>query len=251
MLAILSHFKFGWILSLLIFGFAAQAKLNSYKSSETQVSLIELYSSEGCSSCPPADRWVARLKGHADLWKKFIPLNFHVDYWNRLGWVDRFSNQQFTQRQRQYAAEWGSGRVYTPGFVKNGKEWRSRSLSNLTTQAVGVLQAEASTQGTYQISFRPKDPASRKYRVHVALLGHGLSTKVKYGENAGETLHHEFVVLKTDQKQLQRNNDVYQADLALPKNTQSGASQRSVVFWVSVEGSQKPIQAVGGYLAQK
>ncbi len=243
-----SYLKYGSLLGLFIFGFAAQVQAQSYKSGERQVSLIELYSSEGCSSCPPADRWVAGLKGHANLWKDFIPLNFHVDYWNRLGWVDRFSTQQFTQRQRQYAAEWGSGRVYTPGFVKNGEEWRSRTLTNLKGPAVGTLQAEPKGKQTYQVTFRPKDKASKKYIVHVALLGHGLSTKVKYGENAGETLHHEFVVLKTMKADLKRKKGVYSATLPLPQNAKSGAKQTSVVFWVSVEGDQKPIQAVGGYL---
>src|SRR5271170_3697451 len=79
--------------------------------------LVELFSSEGCSSCPPADRWLSSLRQNESLWKSFVPLEFHVDYWNQLGWVDRNSKSAFTQRQRQYAQSWNRDTVYTPGVV--------------------------------------------------------------------------------------------------------------------------------------
>ena len=129
-------------LSMLIFmgvSIPSLAEQVLFQSGDQQVNLVELYSSEGCSSCPPADKWVASLKTHKDLWQSFVPINFHVDYWDRLGWVDRFANQSFSQRQRRYAQEWQSGRVYTPGFVKNGKEWRPKAAQFSKGSSVGNL----------------------------------------------------------------------------------------------------------------
>src|SRR5688572_1610666 len=91
-----------------------------------QVHLLELYTSEGCSSCPPADRWLSDLKDDPGLWKNFVPVAFHVDYWDHLGWKDKFARAAHTSRQRRYADEWGANTVYTPGLVLDGAEWRSR-----------------------------------------------------------------------------------------------------------------------------
>src|SRR5262249_36121801 len=96
----------------------------SFQSGETQTTLLELFTSEGCSSCPPAEKWISNLRSNPDLWKKVVPVAFHVDYWDHLGWRDPFSKQEFTERQRSYAATWGGDSIYTPGFVVNGREWR-------------------------------------------------------------------------------------------------------------------------------
>ncbi len=97
----------------------------TFESGETPAALVELFTSEGCSSCPPADAWVSTLKGNPGLWKRIVPVVFHVDYWNSLGWSDRFSSPENTARQRRYAAVWGTDSVYTPGMVLNGREWRN------------------------------------------------------------------------------------------------------------------------------
>src|SRR5437867_5566462 len=94
--------------------FASEPK--TFESGDTQSSLIELFTSEGCSSCPPAERWLSALKSRSDLWKKAVPVAFHVDYWDHLGWRDRFAKPEFTSRQQRYAAAWGGDSVYTPGF---------------------------------------------------------------------------------------------------------------------------------------
>src|ERR1700758_572188 len=96
-----------------------------FESGPTQVNLLELYTSEGCSSCPPAEAWLGEFSESEDLWRAVVPVSFHVDYWDNLGWKDVFSSREFTQRQRLYAESWGSGSVYTPGFVLNGAEWQS------------------------------------------------------------------------------------------------------------------------------
>src|SRR5437763_12029180 len=122
----------------------------TFESSETQTSLIELFTSEGCSSCPPAEKWLSAFKSNPDLWKKTVPVAFHVDYWNHLGWRDRFSKPEFTSRQRRYAAAWGGDSVYTPGFVVNGKEWRGwfgGNVTPITSTKVGVLRVAVRDDG--------------------------------------------------------------------------------------------------------
>ena len=89
-----------------------------------RVHLIELFTSQGCSSCPPAEVWLSKLKSEPGLWKNFVPLAFHVDYWDYLGWRDPWATKEFSDRQRNYAEAWRRDSVYTPGFVLNGREWR-------------------------------------------------------------------------------------------------------------------------------
>src|SRR5215831_9028607 len=112
------------ILVWLAVGYVFASEPRTYESGETQNSLLELFTSEGCSSCPPAEKWLSALKSSQDLWKKIVPIAFHVDYWDHLGWRDRFAKPDFTQRQQRYAAAWGGDSVYTPGFAVNGREWR-------------------------------------------------------------------------------------------------------------------------------
>src|SRR5271170_5592196 len=95
-----------------------------FRNSGTNATLVELYSSEGCSSCPPAEAWMSKLKASPNLWNDLFPVVFHVDYWDGLGWPDRFARPAYTQRQRNYAARLGQDSVYTPEFITNGREWR-------------------------------------------------------------------------------------------------------------------------------
>src|SRR5580693_7997010 len=101
----------------LLFNMAnAETNSLSFQSSNKQTSLLELYTSEGCSSCPPAETWLSRLKASPGLWGDFVPVAFHVDYWDYLGWRDPWAKSEFSNRQRAYAARWHSQSVYTPGF---------------------------------------------------------------------------------------------------------------------------------------
>ena len=86
-------------------------------SPETRVNVLELYTSEGCSSCPPADKYISELKSHPGLWTSLIPVAFHVDYWNYIGWEDRFSSPEYSARQRRYARSKNLKTVYTPGCI--------------------------------------------------------------------------------------------------------------------------------------
>ena len=94
------------------------------RSGPERVSLLEVYTSEGCSSCPPAESWLSGFKTDNRLWKEIVPIAFHVDYWDDLGWKDRFAKREYTARQRAYSLGWGTSSVYTPGFVLDGHEWK-------------------------------------------------------------------------------------------------------------------------------
>ena len=106
-------------LTLLLATFTVSAetsttKQHSFSSSVERVALVELYTSEGCSSCPPADRWLSQLNSSDKLWDNFVPVAFHVDYWDYIGWKDRFASKAYSQRQRRYAKEQGERTVYNP-----------------------------------------------------------------------------------------------------------------------------------------
>ena len=90
-----------------------------FQSGEKRVALVELFTSEGCSSCPPAERTFSKLATNPALWKTFVPIALHVNYWDNLGWKDRLAAVEFTQRQHTYASAWRADTVYTPEFVLN------------------------------------------------------------------------------------------------------------------------------------
>ena len=236
-----------WLLFLTFFG--QNARSVELVSGPAQVNLIELFTSEGCSSCPNADRWLGALQREPSLWKSFVPISFHVDYWNKLGWMDAYSEVQFTQRQESYASSWGSGGVYTPGFVLNGKEWRrDKGLKPLGLQnnQVGILKLSSLSDGQFMLSFSPTPNSARqKWTGHIALLGNGLQTKVMAGENVGKTLTHEFVVLKLASAKLPLTQGSYRATIALPKSG-NAASSYALAAWVTGDDRLAPVQATGG-----
>ena len=233
----------------------AQAKDETYVTGNHQIHLVELFSSEGCSSCPPAEAWVAKLKDHPGLWRQFIPIEYHVDYWNQLGWVDPFSNKQFTQRQREYASSWGTGRIYTPGFAFNGSEWRGLESFNVRiTQRSpegkpGRLKILRKKGMEFEVRFEGKGDSEDDLVIKGAVLGHGLTTKVPAGENEGRTLRHEFVVLTMSGAGLKRKGKQWLGKLKLPKPKKQGAKSYSVAFWIHRSDNMKPLQSVGGPIA--
>ena len=238
---------------IVIFSFSvlsARAETIHFASQNTQTKLVELYTSEGCSSCPPADRWLSDLKQSTKLWTLFVPVAFHVDYWDYIGWKDRFASADYGLRQRQYAKFRGISTVYTPGVVLDGKEWRDwyrYKQPNLSTgPEVGRLQLVLN-QGILDGNFRPLHAIGQKLDLHIALLGFDLVTKVKAGENRNRSLQHDFVVLGYKVKPLKPNKNRYQIKTEIPK-TQENSGTRAFAAWVSQRNHPKPIQAVGGWL---
>lgn len=175
---------------------AAEAATCAATSGATRNSLLELYTSEGCSSCPPADRWLSRLAANSGV----VPLAFHVDYWDKLGWRDPFAQAAFSQRQR--ARNSGLGWVYTPQVMLDGKDfrtWHRERIPRPNPAPATVKLTLTLTQTPERIDaqvdsrfFAPAD--SKDAQVFLALLESRLSSNVAAGENAQRTLDHDHVV---------------------------------------------------------
>jgi len=171
------------------------------------VALVELYTSEGCDSCPPADRWLSGLAlDPAE--PRAVALAFHVDYWDRLGWRDRFGSPAFTARQYEEVRRQRTGFAYTPQVVVQGRDfpdWRSpaepeRAIAAANarpSRAAIALSAQTSGARTadVDVSVRVSERRDRaNARVHVALVQSTLTSDVAAGENAGKRLSHDHVV---------------------------------------------------------
>ena len=160
--------------------------------------LLELYTSEGCDSCPPADRRLAQFKSQAEYAGRVVPLAFHVDYWDRLGWVDRFASPQYTQRQQTMAGLAKSRPVYTPQFLRNGRDWRSAGspLDGVVASASGAsIVLELGVPTNRQLALNGEISAGNAgTEVWLALYENNLGSQVRAGENSGKTLRHDYVV---------------------------------------------------------
>ncbi len=175
---------------------AAQAATCTATSGPLRTSLLELYTSEGCSSCPPADHWLSQLPPDSGV----VPLAFHVDYWDRLGWRDPFGKKAFSQRQRDRNS--GTGWVYTPQLMLDGADYRTWHRS----RAPQLKPAPASVDLVLTLTQTPEridvqvnsrfiaQAAKVHAQLYLALYENHLSSKVAAGENARRTLHHEHVV---------------------------------------------------------
>ena len=212
-----------------------------FSSATNRTSVIELFTSEGCSSCPPAERQLADLRDAPGLWRDFVPVAWHVDYWNRLGWPDRFATREFTRRQYDFAAAWGTGKVYTPCLVRDGAEMDDAWPVSPARTIAGRLTVEY--DGTMlRAGFFPMTPhAVDAFEVHAAILGGGISSSVTAGENRGATLRHEFVALALASAPLGRD-----LPLAVPKI--AGVTRHALAVWVTRRGEMTPLQATGGWL---
>jgi hypothetical protein len=166
------------------------------------VALIELYTSEGCSSCPPADRLLAELAASSR--DRVYALSFHVDYWNDLGWADPFSSGMYTDRQQAYARALGLRGLYTPQMIVNGSDEFTGSDRN---RAEAAIARALSTPPGLRLAMHPRwtapdtlavdfevSRASRDAAVFLAVAQREAVTSVGAGENAGRTLRHENVV---------------------------------------------------------
>lgn len=215
-------------------------------SRENSVPLLELFTSEGCSSCPPAEEWFSQLRKNPSLWKDIVPVAFYVDYWNYLGWTDPFSLSEWSSRQREYSREWKTRSIYTPEFVLNGREWRLGE-SIPTGNKIGILKLRVGKEGRINASFSPSNKSTGRYSLCVVPLACGVSQDIPRGENAGRTLHHDFVALTLLQSPLVEDSDgTLAAHLNLP--TEIVARMNAVAAWITSENSPLPLQSVGGWV---
>ncbi|HEV8312224.1 MAG TPA: DUF1223 domain-containing protein [Burkholderiaceae bacterium] len=152
--------------------------------------VVELYTSEGCNSCPPADRWLSGLKGRNDV----VALAFHVDYWDRLGWVDRFADAAYTRRQAEQQRLSGGGFVYTPQVLVDGRDWRRWPTLPEASRA-SVVELQLAREGDrVRAQVTPLPGAPKQLAAYWVATEDGHVSQVKAGENAGVSLRHDAVV---------------------------------------------------------
>lgn len=245
--------------ALLQWPVAAMADTLTLRSKIAQTPLLELYTSEGCSSCPPADRYLASLAQAPGLWQDVVPVAFHVTYWNYLGWKDPFADVAFDRRQRALASRERSG-VYTPGVFLAGREWRNWRREQQLPQRredAGVLSARV-TCDRIDAEFSPVSAGQERAanggvpsHLEVAWLTRNASSRVLRGENRGRTLAHGFVARSHQRLALTQDSTDsryrFSGPTACGQRAPKGgeASALAVAIWVS-DAAGRPLQAIGG-----
>ena len=232
----------GVALLALLFGVSLQADPLLLDSGTRQVTLLELYTSQGCSSCPPAERWINAYIDDEELWTEIVPLAFHVDYWDYLGWRDAYAKAEHAGRQRAYARAGRARTVYTPGFFANGREWRGWTFGlgpRRSDRQPGrlVAQIDAGRIAANYIS------DGKPLELHVALLGFGIESQVESGENRGRTLAQEVVVLR----HVGHVSDSGGWMVALPTAEPGQARRFGIALWISEPDNPVPLPATGGW----
>jgi hypothetical protein len=172
------------------------------RSGPNTAALIELYTSQGCDSTPPAERWLSKFVGAPGAGSLVIPIAFHVDYWDYLGWKDRYGDARFSDRQRQIARAAGTGSVYTPQVVVGGRDfpaWRGGAAAQ-ALESVNLKPARATIELTTRgpsveaTAWLAGGERGGSLALVIAITQNGIATHVTAGENRGETLRHDFVV---------------------------------------------------------
>ena len=211
------------------------------------VPLVELYTSEGCSSCPPADRWLSSNFPVDAAGANAIALAFHVDYWDRLGWKDRFASAAWTERQYAAARANRSSFVYTPQVLVQGKDfpdWHGRGgAGRLAAEAARPARASValdaeSRPGAIAVKATAHVPAGGDRGgsvLYVALADSGLASDVRAGENAGVRLAHDHVVRALRGGAAVDGNGDAKANITLPLPSEAGRARTLVAFVQNTE----------------
>ena len=178
------------------------------RSGPQTTALVELYTSEGCSSCPPADRWLSAL-GERHALERVVPLALHVDYWDYIGWKDPYAKREFSQRQRRLSQLQRASFVYTPQVLLQGRDFpawgsaefdrRLARINAVPARASLELQIVAFAADALRLYVRSSvaDPAAGSRAVlYVASFENRLESRVAAGENQGRLLHHDHVALE-------------------------------------------------------
>ena len=189
------------------FLFSAEPQQNAAKNSQLQpFAVVELFTSEGCSSCPPAEQYLNDLVAEARAKNLSIyPLAFHVDYWNYLGWQDVDSDRRYSERQREYARHAGAERIYTPQMIVNGEVAFVGSNRQQGEAAVALalrrpaevglqLQLRRNANEDSVVVIFAVAPERRQCVLHVAVVERGIRREIRGGENKGRVLQHDNVV---------------------------------------------------------
>lgn len=196
-----------WIVSIsfCIVSSNAYAQQCTAVSGPTTRALVELYTSEGCSSCPPADRWFSSLKQHEHYAGKVVPIALHVDYWDYIGWQDHYARPEFAARQRNMAALGNARVVYTPQVAMNGRDYRAwtsdgrfksdiDNINQRPAQADIRLSVESQSAERLRVNATITTTENSPWVYYLAVQENNLQSAVKAGENQGALLHHDYVI---------------------------------------------------------
>ena len=195
-----------YVLLAMAWALGAQAGQCVARSGERTTALVELYTSEGCSSCPPADRWLSTLGSRYP--GRVVPLSLHVDYWDYIGWKDPYAKGEFSARQRKMTLLQRRALVYTPQVMLQGRDFGAwdgeafvRALDAVNSQPAGAalaLRIESLAKDSMQVEVRAevKDPAAQAPALYLAAYENKLVSEVAAGENRGRRLDHDYVVLE-------------------------------------------------------
>jgi hypothetical protein len=167
----------------------------SAKSAAQLIPVVELYTSEGCSSCPPADAWLSTLRA-AHKEGKVVAQAFHVNYWDYIGWTDRFAAPAYTQRQRELSSRTNLNSIYTPQIAKNGLTVRSYDAKSVVASgeaALANIELQQTEANRFEAKISPSQ-AGAGWSAYFTVTEHEHVSRVTKGENQGETLKHDFVV---------------------------------------------------------
>lgn len=221
------------LLQILIWSLAPASAREIVKSGPEQVPMLELFSSESCPSCPPAEKWIGKLEKNAKLWVSFVPMVFLVDYGN--------TQDARMERHKAHARTWAQNNLYTPAFVLNGEEWDGWTGSSAPPprpgDKPGVLAIEASPGG-YTVIFTPEDKKAEDLSLHLALLGMDVK---------GSRLTHNFLVLDWRQKFVMKARQGKFTAEFTGLSPKMNPSRQALVAWVQAGSAPKPLQATGAF----
>lgn len=208
--------------------------------------LVELYTAEGCSSCPPAEKWLSSLRDSTG----YIGLEFHVDYWDDLGWHDPFADARYTERQRVLARRETRNNVYTPQVAVDGRVWKTWPKApppEPATTAAPALRVSVVPANEMRVNVETTGNMvlPSRYRLFVALSENGLSSAVQAGENRGKQLDHDMVV-----RAFEGPLDLPRAETVLKPPSGVDRAKSSVVAFIEDGKSGEIVQALRVPLAQ-
>lgn len=239
---------------------SAETSVCEAKSQPQRVALLELYTSEGCSSCPPADVWLSDLARNGIDAGKLVPLSLHVDYWNYIGWRDPYSSAQYTARQREVGQRNRLRSIYTPQMVLNGQDyrgWRRHDIES-SLKDINALPAAANLR-MYWSEQQSASDKSLSITMHADLntphtatqpvlnlvvFENNLVSRVNAGENDGRTLKHDYVVRRLFSYPFTTGKEGFERQLSLPMNKDWNRERLGLALFVQDNQSGEILQAM-------
>jgi len=242
--------RFLWMLLAMALLTDAHAGQCSARSGDKTAALVELYTSEGCSSCPPADRWLSRV-GQAYARDRVVPLALHVDYWDYIGWKDPYAKREFSQRQRRLSLLQRQALVYTPQVLLQGTDFRGwaggdfeRTLARINAQPAKArleLEVEPARDAMrVRVLAQALDARAAEGAVfYVASYENRLQSRVDAGENQGRMLAHDHVAFEW-----RGPYDLGRREVVLPTLPKARYADSGIVAFVQNPRTAEVLQAL-------